>query len=84
MAGNQGRSAGYRIGDDQSAGIAAFCNRSAGSRSGVGHSRHFEREVGMTASPPIVFSNSGFPCQALRDYPCRAHCSLRGRGLPSA
>src|SRR5258708_37304180 len=33
---------------------------------------------------PIVFSNSGFRCQALRDHPCRAHCSLRGRGLPSA
>jgi hypothetical protein len=30
------------------------------------------------------FSNSGFRCQALRDHPCRAHCSLRGRGLPSA
>src|SRR6266404_6348058 len=29
---------------------------------------------------PIVFSNSGFRCQALRDHPCRAHCSLRGRG----
>jgi hypothetical protein len=33
---------------------------------------------------PIVFSNSGLRCQALRDRPCRAHCSLRGRGLPSA
>jgi hypothetical protein len=33
---------------------------------------------------PIVFSNSGFRCQALHDHPCRAHCSLRGRGVPSA
>ena len=31
--------------------------------------------------PPIVFSNSGFRCQAVRDNPCRAHCSLPGRGL---
>ena len=36
------------------------------------------------ANVPIVFSNSGFRCQALRGHPCRAHCSLRGRGLPSA
>ena len=28
-----------------------------------------------------MFSNSGFRCQALRDHPCRAYCSLRGRGL---
>jgi CheY-like chemotaxis protein len=33
---------------------------------------------------PIVFSNSGSGCQALYDHPCRAHCSLRGRGVPSA
>jgi hypothetical protein len=33
---------------------------------------------------PIVFSNSGVRCQALQDHPCRAHCSLRGRGAPSA
>ena len=33
---------------------------------------------------PIVFSNSGSRCQALHDHPCRAHCSLRGRGAPSA
>jgi len=39
---------------------------------------------GISALLPIVFSNSGFRCQALRDHPCRAHCSLRGRGLPSA
>ena len=31
---------------------------------------------------PILFSNSGFRCQALRDHPCRAHCSLRGRACP--
>jgi hypothetical protein len=29
-------------------------------------------------------SNSGSGCQALHDHPCRAHCSLRGRGMPSA
>jgi hypothetical protein len=33
---------------------------------------------------PIVFSNSGSGCQALREPPCRPHCSLRGRGVPSA
>ena len=33
---------------------------------------------------PIVFSNSGSGCQALYGDPCRAHCSLRGRGAPSA
>ena len=33
---------------------------------------------------PILFSNSGSGCQALHDHPCRAHCSLRGRGKPSA
>ena len=33
---------------------------------------------------PIVFSNSGSGCQVLHDHPCRAHCSLRGRGKPSA
>jgi hypothetical protein len=38
----------------------------------------------MSALPPIVFSNSGSGCQALHDHPCRAHCSLRGRGVPSA
>ena len=32
----------------------------------------------------ILFSNSGSGCQALHDHPCRAHCSLRGRGKPSA
>jgi hypothetical protein len=32
----------------------------------------------------IVFSNSGLWCQALRGHPCRANCSLRGSGLPSA
>jgi transcriptional regulator GlxA family with amidase domain len=32
----------------------------------------------------ILFSNSGSGCQALHDRPCRAHCSLRGRGEPSA
>jgi 6-phosphogluconolactonase len=31
-----------------------------------------------------LFSNSGSRCQALHDHPCRAHCSLRGRGMPSA
>jgi hypothetical protein len=29
-------------------------------------------------------SNSGSGCQALHCYPRRAHCSLRGRGVPSA
>ena len=33
---------------------------------------------------PILFSNSGSGCQAFQRYPCRAHCSLRGRGKPSA
>jgi hypothetical protein len=33
---------------------------------------------------PILFSNSGSGRQALYDHPCRAHCSLRGRGVPSA
>jgi hypothetical protein len=32
----------------------------------------------------ILFSNSGSGCQAFQRYPCRAHCSLRGRGGPSA
>jgi len=40
-------------------------------------------DAGASALSPIVFSNSGFQCQALRDHPCRAHCSLRGRGVPS-
>ncbi len=41
---------------------------------------------GLRLSPirPNVFSNSGSGCQALYDHPCRAHCSLRGRGVPSA
>ena len=29
---------------------------------------------------PILFSNSGFECQALRHRPRQAHCSHRGRG----
>ena len=41
---------------------------------------------------PIVFSNSGSGCSLIpglgvklsNDHPCRAHCSLRGRGKPSA
>ena len=32
----------------------------------------------------MLFSNSGSGCQALHNDPCRAHCSLRGRGVPSA
>jgi hypothetical protein len=40
-----------------------------------------DRDVG---SWQILFSNSGSGCQALREHPCRAHCSLRGRGVPSA
>jgi predicted RNase H-like HicB family nuclease len=32
----------------------------------------------------MPFSNSGFGCQALHNDPCRAHCSLRGRSVPSA
>jgi hypothetical protein len=36
------------------------------------------------AIPPILFSNSGSGFQAFHDHPCRAHCSLRGRGVPSA
>jgi hypothetical protein len=39
---------------------------------------------GEVGSVPIVFSNSGCGCQALNDHPCRAHCSFRGRGDPSA
>jgi len=31
-----------------------------------------------------LFSNSGSGCQAFQRYPYRAHCSLRGRGKPSA
>jgi len=47
-------------------------------------SHRYAREGdGMSAMALIVFSNSGLRCQALRDHPCRAHCSLRGRGLPS-
>ena len=43
-----------------------------------------DRRVDHVRSVPIVFSNSGTGCQALREHPCRAHCSLRGRGDPSA
>ena len=42
------------------------------------------RERGNVGKWPILFSNSGSGCQALYDHPCRAHCSLRGRGVPSA
>jgi hypothetical protein len=47
-------------------------------------SRHLSEPRLMSALTPIVFSNSGSGCQALYDHPCRAHCSLRGRGVPSA
>jgi hypothetical protein len=30
---------------------------------GQDHSRHFEREVSMTASPPIVLQNSLLRCE---------------------
>jgi hypothetical protein len=31
--------------------------------SGSGHSRHFEREIGMTASPQNVLQNSLLRCE---------------------
>jgi hypothetical protein len=34
------------------------------------------------SSVPILFSSSGFPCQALHNLP--GHCSLRSRVMPSA
>jgi hypothetical protein len=40
--------------------------------------------IARSGLTPNVFSNSGSRCQALHDHPCRAHCSLRGRGVPSA
>ncbi len=40
--------------------------------------------VAALAYWPILFSNSGFQCQALRDRLRQAHCSLRGRDAPSA
>ena len=46
--------------------------------------RNPQSEYFRSGLPPIVFSNSGSRCQALHDHPCRAHCSLRGRGMPSA
>jgi hypothetical protein len=55
-----------------------------GPMSESGQSRRFHDVGDMSAHTPIVFPNSGFRCQALRDHPCRAHCSLRDRGLPSA
>src|SRR5258706_10405352 len=42
------------------------------------------RRYRNVADVPIVFSNSGSGCQALHNVPCRVHCSLRSRGLPSA
>src|SRR5579862_5021221 len=48
------------------------------------HERRIGTVCAMSASHPIVFSNSGSGCQAFHDHPCRAHCSLRGRGVPSA
>src|SRR6476661_3407082 len=38
----------------------------------------------LWATWQILFSNSGSGCQAFQRYPCWAHCSLRGRGKPSA
>src|SRR6476620_4870322 len=40
--------------------------------------------TGHVRKVPILFSNSGSGCQAFQRYPCRAHCSLRGRVTPSA
>ena len=51
---------------------------------GMGHVATCGSALAMSALAPIVFSNSGSERQALRDHPCRAHCSLRGRGVPSA
>jgi hypothetical protein len=42
------------------------------------------RRQSISVLPRIVFSNSGSRCQPLHDHPCRVHCSLRGRGMPSA
>jgi hypothetical protein len=43
------------------------------------HPRHFRRDQ-IIYDPwhylPVLFSNSGFGCQALHEHPCRAHCSL--------
>ena len=33
---------------------------------------------------PILFSIPGLGVKFSNDHPCRAHCSLRGRGEPSA
>ena len=49
----------------------------------IGPQKHNAKSTVVCYSP-ILFSNSGSRCQALHDHPCRAHCSLRGRGLPSA
>ena len=50
----------------------------------IGQTLHFCGVLVVSAFHPIVFSNSGSGCQALYDHPCRAHCSLRGRDVPSA
>jgi hypothetical protein len=47
-------------------------------------SRRVSLEPAKVRFAPIVFSNSGSRCQAPHDHPCRAQCSLRGRGEPSA
>src|SRR5258708_38205315 len=36
----------------------------------------------FTQPGSMLFSSSGFGCQALHNDPCRAHCSLRGRVYP--
>jgi hypothetical protein len=54
------------------------------------------RLVPDRAGPRQVLVRRGLPCgrlcflipgpsvKALHDHPCRAHCSLRGKGVPSA
>src|SRR5262249_46631978 len=74
--------AAYRIGEDQICG-SLRCGISRRPMSAQCHqrprrSKHTTVHVRFT---PTVFSNSEFRCQALRVHPCRAHCSLHGRGL---
>jgi hypothetical protein len=67
--------------------------------SALGQKRTWRDQIAMSALPPkaattvtdrrdrfgpILFSNSGLRCQALRDHPYQAQCSLRGRDVPSA
>ena len=65
-------------------GLGHDCPSATSETSTKTHSELASLHPGMSPCGPILFSNSGSGCQALHNHPCRAHCSLRGRGVPSA